>query len=248
MSATSLTPTTTRSAAPTRPASGRHPDAPSAPDGDRRLVRTSARFGVAFTICQLTVMVFMALFVLPQGGSPSDPPLTRGQNVFDAQTAYRLGNYGFMLAGTLLLGFLGALGSVLRRVDRSGVLATVAVSCGALLALIWPLGGVLHDVALETASAGADLHILAGWDSVAPFTLAFSVFPRVFLIGAVTLGLRMAGTGAWLQRAGWVLVPLSLVGSATLVSSALFPLLALTTLGYELWVGALAWHLLRSHR
>jgi hypothetical protein len=45
-----------------------------------------------------------------------------------------------------------------------------------------------------------------------------------------------------------VLLPLSLVGSATLLSGALFPVLALSTLGYELWVGALAWHWLRSGR
>jgi hypothetical protein len=39
---------------------------------------------------------------------------------------------------------------------------------------------------------------------------------------------------------------LSLVGSATLLTGALFPVLALGTLGYEIWVGALAWHWLRD--
>ena len=58
----------------------------------------------------------------------------------------------------------------------------------------------------------------------------------------------MAGTSPWLQRAGLVLLPLSLLGSATLLTDALFPLLALSTLGYELWVGAVAWHWLRSER
>jgi len=45
-----------------------------------------------------------------------------------------------------------------------------------------------------------------------------------------------------------VLVPVSLLGSATLLTDALFPLLALSTLAYELWVGAVAWHWLRSER
>jgi hypothetical protein len=40
----------------------------------------------------------------------------------------------------------------------------------------------------------------------------------------------------------------SLVGSATVVTDAVFPLLALGTLGYELWVGALAVHWLRDGR
>ena len=223
------------------------PPVPPTPEVTRT-ERLSARFGVAFATCQLLVMVAMATLVLPHGGSPTDPALERGQRVLDAETFYRVGNYAFMLAGTLLIGFLGAVGVRLRRADGSGVLATVAIASGTLLALIWPFGGVLHDVALETAAGGTDLGILAGWDSAAPFTLAFSVLPRLFFIGAVVLGLRLSGTGRWLQRVGLVLLPISLVGSATLLSGALFPVLALSTLGYELWVGALAWHWLRSDR
>jgi len=66
------------------------------------LARLSTRFGVAFTICQLAVMILMAIFVLPHGGSPNDPALERGQNVLDAADLYRAGNYVFMISGTLL--------------------------------------------------------------------------------------------------------------------------------------------------
>jgi hypothetical protein len=215
---------------------------------DNALTRVSARFGLAFTICQLGVMVAMAILVLPHGGSPSDPALERGRHVLDAQDAYRWGNYAFMLAGCLLLGFMGAVHVRLRRADSSAVLATVAVLAGTLLTLIWPLAGVLHDVALDTAADGTDLRILGAWDAVAPYSLAFSALPRLFFVGAIVLGLRMTGDAPWLQRLGIVLLPLSLLGSATLVSGAMFPLLALSTLGYELWVGALAWHWLRSSR
>jgi hypothetical protein len=215
---------------------------------DAPLTRVSARFGVAFTVCQLGVMVVMAIFVLPHGGSPNDPPLERGRNVLDAEDLYRWGNYAFMLAGSLLLGFMGAVHVRLRRADASGVLATVAVVAGTLLTLIWPLAGVLHDVAIDTGADGADLRILGAWDAVAPYSLAFSVLPRLFFVGAIVLGLRMTGEAPWLRRIGTVLLPLSLVGSATLVAGAFFPLLALSTLGYELWVGALAWHWLRSSR
>jgi hypothetical protein len=210
------------------------------------VARVSARFGVAFATCQILVMVCMALFVLPKSGSPDDPPLLRGQRVLDAQTAYRVGNYVFMLAGVLLLGFLGVVHQRLRRADPSGVLATVSLASGTLLALIWPLAGVLHDVALETGAAGADLRILGGWDAVAPFALAFSALPRVFFMGTIVLGLRLTGDAPRLQRLGVVLLPLSLLGTATLLADAFFPLLAVTTLGYELWVGAVAWHWLRS--
>jgi hypothetical protein len=212
------------------------------------MARVSARFGIAFTVCQLTVMVAMAVFVLPHGGSPSDPALERGHNVLDAESLYRAGNYVFMLAGMLLLGFVGVVHAKLRSVDASGVLATVGVAAGTLLAFAWPFAGVLHDVALDTATAGADVRILAGWDAVAPYSLAFSVLPRLFFVGAIVLGLRISGSAPWLQRIGIVLLPVSLVGSATLVSGALFPVLALSSLGYELWVGAVAWHWLRTSR
>ena len=211
-------------------------------------VRLSTWFGLAFTVCQLAVMVVMVVVVLPHGGRPSDPALGRGQSVLAAADLYRAGNFAFMAAGSLLLGFLGAVHVRLRRVDRTGTLATVAVAAGALLALIWPLGGLLHDVALETAAAGTDLRILGGWDAVAPFSLAFSVFARVFFVGSIALALRATGRAPWLVRTAAVIVVLSLAGSATLVSGAMFPLLALSSLGYELWVGALAWHWLRAAR
>jgi hypothetical protein len=210
------------------------------------LTRLSSRFGLAFTICQLSVMVLMAIFVLPHGGSPNDPALQRGHNVLDAENLYRTGNYMFMVSGSLLLGFLGAVHVKLRRADRTGVLATVAVAAGTLLTLIWPLAAVLHDVALDTAADGTDHRILGGGDAVAPYSLAFSALPRVFFIGTIVLGLRMTGSALWLQRVGTVLLPLSLLGTATLLTGAFFPLLALSTLGYELWVGAVAWHWLRS--
>jgi len=68
----------------------------------------------------------------------------------------------------------------------------------------------------------------------------------VFFIGALVLGLRIAGRATWLQRTGLVLIVLSLAGSATLLVGEAFPLLALSSLGYELWLGALAWHWLRT--
>lgn len=226
------------------------PDDPPARTDTERVdaERLSTRFGVAFTLCQLVVMVAMAVVVLPHGGAPDDPALERGRNVLDAADLYRAGNYAFMVSGVLLLGFLGAVSARLRRVDASGALATVAVAAGTLLAVIWPFAGVLHDVALDTAEAGTDPRILGGWDAVAPYSLAFSVLPRVFLVGALVLALRAAGTSTWLPRTGVVVLVLSIVGSATLVTGALFPLLALSTLGYELWIGALAWHWLRRDR
>ncbi|MCF6376443.1 hypothetical protein L2K70_02400 [Nocardioides KLBMP 9356] len=223
-----------------------HTTQPPARNPGATLARASACFGIAFAVGQLLVMVAMGVLVLPHVGGPGDPALDRGRDILDVQTAYRVSNYAFMAAGTLLLGFLGVVQARLRAVDASGVLATVALASGTMLALVWPFAGVLHDVAMEAAAGGADPRLLAGWDSVAPYSLAFSVFPRLFFVGAIVMALCLAGSARWLQRIGLVLLPVSLLGSATLLADALFPFLALSTLAYELWVGAVAWHWLRA--
>lgn len=212
------------------------------------VVRISTWFGVAFAACQVAVLTFFSIAVLPNGGSPSDPALDRGRNILDSADLYQAGNYVFMISGVLLIGFLGAVQYRLRKVDATGTLASVAVAGGTLLALIWPLSGLLHDIALDAGREGTDLRLLGAWDAVAPYSLAFSVLPRVFFLGALALGLRAAGRAPWMQRIAVVLIAVSLAGSATLVVDAAFPLLALSTLGYELWVGALAGHWLRRDR
>jgi hypothetical protein len=209
--------------------------------------RLSTRFGVAFGICQIATMIAMSVIVLPHGGAPG-LDAERGRGVLDAADLYRAGNYVFMVSGVLLLGFLGAVATRIRRIEPSGTLAAVAVAAGAILAVLWPFAGVLHDVALDTGEAGADLRILAAWDSIAPYSLAFSTLPRLFFVGALVLALRHAGTSPWLVRAGTVILVLSAAGSATVVTGAMFPLLALSTLGYELWVVALAVTWLRDRR
>jgi hypothetical protein len=57
---------------------------------------------------------------------------------------------------------------------------------------------------------------------------------------AIVYALRMTGRSRWMQRIGIVIVVLSAIGTATSVTAVVFPALALGSLGYELWVGALA--------
>ena len=210
------------------------------------VVRLSTWCGLAFTVCQLAVMVGMAIFVLPHGGRPGMDPLTWGQKVLDHEQAFRVGNYVFMVAGVLLLGFLGAVSVRLRRADGTGTLATVAVATGTLLAFVWPYAAILHDVAIDTAQKGTDLRLLAGWDTVAPYSLAFSALPRIFFMVAIMLALRLTGRSPWLQRTGLAIVVLSAIGTATTLAGAAFPALAVGSLGYELWIGALAISWLRD--
>ena len=79
-----------------------------------------------------------------------------------------------------------------------------------------------------------------------PLRARVSALPRLFFVGAIALGLRATRSAPWLQRTAVVVLVLSLAGSATLVAGAVFPVLALGTLGFALWVGALAIHWLRE--
>lgn len=213
-----------------------------------RPTRISAGFGLAYALCQLIVMIGFSVLVLPKGGSTGEDPLHWGNDVLGAATWYRVGNYLLILSGVLLLGFLGAVHGRLRLADPSGVFATIAVGAGVLLSLLWPLAAVLHNVALDIADTGADVRMLAGWDSVAPYSLALSALPRLFFVAAIVAGLRRAGEAPWLRRTGIVLLPVSLLGSATLLTGAAFPVLALGTLATELWIGAVAVRWMRSAR
>ena len=210
------------------------------------LVRASTWCGLLFTICQLAVMVGMSIFVLPKGGAPGEDPLTWGNKVLDHADLYRLGNYVFMVAGVLLLGFLGAVHVRLRRADATGTLAAIALAAGTICAFVWPYAAIVHDVAIDAGEKGTDPRLLAGWDSIAPYSLAFSALPRVFLVLAIVMALRIAGKSPWMQRIGLGVVVLSAIGTATTLTGVVFPALALGTLGYELWIGALAISWLRD--
>ncbi|MGV9710098.1 hypothetical protein ACWDTI_05490 [Gordonia sp. NPDC003424] len=216
-----------------------HPDSGTRPDTP---VRISAACGLLFSVCQIVVMAVMATVVLPHGGGPGTPAGERGAAVLDAITSYRVGNYVFIVSGMLILGFLGAVGARLEAVDRSHVLARVGVASGTLLALIWPLGGVLHDIALEVAAGGTDVRILGGWDAAAPFSLAFAALPRAAFVATIVVGLWRARSPRWLVWTGAAIIVPTLIGSATLVSASVFGILAVSTLCFDLWIGAVAWH------
>lgn len=210
------------------------------------LLRASTWCGLLFTVSQLAVMVGMAIFVLPKGGGPGEDPLTWGNNVLENADLYRFGNYAFMVAGVLLLGFLGAVHVRLRRADATGTLAPIALAAGTICAFVWPFAGIIHDVAIDAGEKGTDPRLLAGWDSIAPYSLAFSALPRIFFVLAIVMALRILGKSPWLQRIGVGVVVLSAIGTAVTVAGLAFPALALGTLGYELWIGALAISWLRD--
>jgi hypothetical protein len=205
--------------------------------------------GIAFSVSQLAVMLYFVILVLPQMG----PPDAVAQHIaFYTQhgATLRLGNYLMTLPMPFFLLFLGGLSGVLRRTeDGDSTLATAAISSGAIAAVLWPLSAVLNNIGLDIAQAGGDTATIMALDAIGAYMLALSALPRAVLLAAASVGLLQGRfMPRWLGWLGLLLAVASLAGSATLVVSQLFPVLALGTLLFEVWILLLSIVLLRRHQ
>lgn len=197
--------------------------------------------GTIFTLLQFGVMLYFIILVFPQMGPP-DAVAQKITFYTERGEILRWGNYLLMLPTPFFLLFLGGVGSLLRRTEASGgMLATTAVISGTLVAILWPLSGVVNNIGIDIAQAGGDAATVLALDAVGPYTLALSALPRAVLLAAMSLGLGQGQLAPrWLVWLGFVIAGLSLVGTATLVIAAMFPLLALSTLLFDGWVLALS--------
>ncbi len=210
--------------------------------------RFSFASGTIYAIGQVGALAYFAVRVFPEMG----PPDATAQHVaFYAQQGQvlRLGNYLLMLPMPFFLFFLGGLFGVLRRIHGSSALSIAAVTAGAAVALLWPLSAVLNTIAIDIAQAGGDAVTISALDAIGPYALALSALPRaVLLLATAGVFLHDQRAPRWVTWSGVGLALLSLVGTATLVVEEMFPLLALGTLLFEVWIVALSVLLLRSTR
>lgn len=206
--------------------------------------------GIAFALLQLLMMGVFGLFILPNLGAVDAPVAERAAAYVQFGDRLRLGNYLLTLPTVFFLLFLGGLHAVLRRAEGgSGAFAMASVLSGAAMAMLWPLAGVISDIGIDIARAGGDPATVSSLDAIAPYSLALSALPRTVLLVAGSAVLLQSGiVPRWLGWAGLTVGGLSLVGTATLATGALFPVLALSTLLFELWLIALCVVLLRSQR
>ncbi len=145
--------------------------------------------------------------------------------------------------------FFGGLFGVLRRAEGgSGALATAVFAAGLAIAIITPLATMIETHLLDGfALAGVDPAATKAVDGIAPLSLALSGFPQaVVLGGTAALLLSRRFVPRWLGWAGLALGALSLVGTGTLVvGPSLFPITALGTLLFWIWILALSVALLQ---
>jgi hypothetical protein len=193
--------------------------------------------GIAFSFIQFGVMLYFMILVLPQMG----PPDAAAQHVaFYTQhgATLRLGNYLMTLPTPFFLFFLAGLGGVLRRAEGGGsTLATATVTSGAIVAILWPLSAVLNNIGIDIAQAGGDAATIVALDAIGPYMLALSTLPRAILLAAASVGLLNGRfIPRWLGWLGLALAVVSLVGSGTMLVGQLFPVLALGTILFEVWI------------
>jgi hypothetical protein len=109
------------------------------------------------------------------------------------------------------------------------------------------LGAVISDLELDLAQAGGDAITVSTIDAIAPYSLALSAFARAVFIGALAIPLMgRRGRLRWIGWSGAAVAVLSLLGTITLVFGTAFPVLAASTLLFDLWLLALCIVLLRK--
>ena len=207
--------------------------------------------GIVFAVFQIAAIVFATVFLLSKL-PPVGAPLTEWAEALVQIPTMTVGiaNYLLLLPVPFFLLFLSGLVGVLRRAEGgSGTLAVSALGAGIAMAMTWPMGILITGLSSDIVADGGDLATAWALDGMAPFSLALSAFPRTVLLVATSvllLGSRLAPR--WIGWLGLALALVSLVGTGMLLIGDLFPVLALGTLIFELWILALSVSLVRSGR
>jgi hypothetical protein len=162
--------------------------------------------------------------------------------------AYRGVSYLGLLQLLFLVPFFGALAGVLRSTERGdGALSRTVHAAGVGLALVTPMTILLEDhLMLGFAAAGVDATVVNAVDGLVPLSFALAGFPQALVLAGTSALLPRHGLlPRWLGRFGLVVAALSLAGTGTLVTGAMFPVSHLASLLFRVWLIAISMALLR---
>lgn len=207
--------------------------------------------GIVFAVLQITAIVFALVFFLSQLPAVGAPVAEWAEALAQIPTmTVRVTDYLLLLPVPFFLLFLGGLFGVLRRAEGgSGTLAVSALGAGIAMAMTWPMGILVAGLSSGIVADGGDLATAWALDGMAPLSLALSAFPRTVLLAATSLLLLDSRlVPRWMGLLGLVLAVASLIGTGMLLLPDMFPVLALVTLIFELWILALSVSLVRSER
>lgn len=204
--------------------------------------------GVLYGVVAILGAVFAMLFIFPDMASPDAPPAERVVFFIEHGERMLTGTYLLMLQVPLMLVFLGGLFARMRRAEGgSGVLSLIALGAGLVMTSMLYMGWMIAgNITTFIAEEGGNPATVSAMDALAPMSLALSAFPRAILIGAVSfLVLERGIAPRWIGVSGLVLAAIHLAGTLTLVIGDIFPVLALASLVYTIWIMALSVSVLR---
>ena len=215
-----------------------------------RWERLALASGILFVAVQIATVAFNVAFFLTTHPPMDASPQETARGFAEHATMVEIGTYLYVLHLPFWLLFLGGLFGVLRRAEGgSGALSVSTFGAGVAMVVIASMGALVSSLTPTIGQLGGDAATVKAIDAMTPLALALSAFPRAVLLGATSVVLlegRIAPR--WIGWAGLALGAISLVSTGTLLAPALFPLLALGTLLFVVWVAALTVALLRSTR
>ncbi len=215
-----------------------------------RWERPALAAGILFVAVQIAAVAFNVAFFLTTHPPMDASPAVTARGFAQAETMVGIGTYLYVLHVPFLLLFLGGLFGVLRRAEGGGgALAVSALDAGIAMVVFASMGALISSLTPTIGQLGGDGATVKAIDAMTPLALALSALPRaVFLVATSVVVLESRLAPRWIGWTGLALGLISLVSTGTLVASELFPFLALGTLLFVVWVGALTVALLRSTR
>jgi len=212
---------------------------------ETRWQRLGLQSGVVFVLLQVGAFIYFAIQIFPNFAAVDAPAAERAAAIVRLGNRLRLGNFLLVLPSPFFLFFLGALAGVWRRVrPNDDTIAMASLAGGAAMALVWPMGAVISDIELDLALSGGDAATVSALDAMAPYTLALGAAARTVFVAVNCIPLLgVPGAVRWAGWFGVAIAALSFIGSATLVIPSLFPILAIGSLLFDVWLltFCLAW-------
>ncbi len=235
MTTSPITIPTTTSTAPTT----------TARDGDeRRLVAC----GLPAAGLYLVALGYAIWFLATTHPAIDATPTDAATGFADNAARIAAGSLLFLLPLPFVLLFLAGLGSVLRR--AGGALASAATSAGRLDLAMFATATVVSSITstigtLEASPAtGA---VIKAVDGVLPLAIAVAGLARAVMLGGSAVLLARAGLVARpLIRFTWVVAALGVLGVATFLTPALFPVTTLAMVLTWAWMGLVGARLRRA--
>jgi hypothetical protein len=202
--------------------------------------------GIIYMSILIVATIHFVLNVIPRlpaiGSAPADYALFYVEH----GRLMTFTNYLYALPVPFFLFFIAGLYSYLRRLEHDGTWAMAAVAAGLTMMAPWLRNIVVETSAVYMAQHGGDAAVIAAFDGFGPMTYAMGGLPRaVLLIATSAVLLSNKVTPRWLGWLGFVAGALSVLGSATFVSAAFFPVTMVGLAVSGAWLLALNIILLR---